>query len=287
MSGTLVRTAGADDLPLCRFDVDPNGIIWSDRPEWAPDADTRVSPTHHVGAAGRPGEASAFGPLAGADNIEDLGRAFHGEHEGEDDDEDVEFVLIGGAGPHLLSNPRAVILGLALLFSSLDPIPPSGDSADSGLDTHPLPEGQVTGYGAAHGHPGLFLAMETENVPHNAQVDNENPLHQQEWAPPPPPGPTLRDRVERLEREAGLRCCDALCCIGPSDEDPFVHVSEASDRFVRLLALGEDEGGKEACTHLFHPACLVSAQRAHGETEVVCSLCSTRGRVPPAALLVL
>ncbi|KAJ7900686.1 hypothetical protein B0H14DRAFT_2293131, partial [Mycena olivaceomarginata] len=81
----------------------------------------------------------------------------------------------------------------------------------------------------------------------------------QEWAPPPPPGSTLSDRVERLEREAGLRCCDALCCIGPSDEDPFVHVSDASNRFVRLLALGEDEGGKEACTHLFHPACLASA----------------------------
>ncbi|KAJ6546316.1 hypothetical protein B0H10DRAFT_2447615 [Mycena sp. CBHHK59/15] len=61
---------------------------------------------------------------------------------------------------------------------------------------------------------------------------------------------------------------------------------------------GEDEGGKAACAHTFHPACLASAQRARGwwrepafregrgegDGEVE-SLCITEGRVPRAAWL--
>ncbi|KAJ7489422.1 hypothetical protein FB451DRAFT_965994, partial [Mycena latifolia] len=111
-----------------------------------------------------------------------------------------------------------------------------------------------------------------------------------EWAPPPAPGPTLRDRVERREREAGLRCCDASCGVGPSDEDPFVAVPPDARHVVAL-----------PCAHTFHPACLVSAQRAmrgwrepvlaaDGEedgkpVEVVCSLCRVEGSVPQAEWL--
>ncbi|KAJ6466943.1 hypothetical protein C8R45DRAFT_770067, partial [Mycena sanguinolenta] len=124
------------------------------------------------------------------------------------------------------------------------------------------------------------------------------PPPQQEWTPPPAPGPTLRDRVERREREAGLRCADASCGVGPSDEDPWVEVG----------GKGEGEGGRVvpirvpkgkcaeegvACAHTFHPACLVSAQRAMrgwrepeggeaGEVEVVCSVCRVEGAVPKA-----
>ncbi|KAJ7100612.1 hypothetical protein B0H15DRAFT_770216 [Mycena belliarum] len=109
-----------------------------------------------------------------------------------------------------------------------------------------------------------------------------------EWAAPPAPGPTLRDRVERREREAGLRCSDASCGVGPSDEDPFVAVPDAAKHVVAL-------GG---CEHTFHPSCLVSAQRARGgwrepvlaqdgerAVEVVCSLCRAEGKVPQAEWL--
>ncbi|KAJ7658735.1 hypothetical protein DFH06DRAFT_990123, partial [Mycena polygramma] len=111
----------------------------------------------------------------------------------------------------------------------------------------------------------------------------------QEWAPPPPPGPTLRDRVEQLERDARLRCCDVSCGVGPSDENPSVELSEAAMRVVRLGSLS---GKRHACTHTFHPSCLVSAQRAHNlcepvlrggdsaQVQVVCSLCRVEGSVP-------
>ena len=39
------------------------------------------------------------------------------------------------------------------------------------------------------------------------------------WTLPPAPGPTLRQRIEHREREAGLRCYDVSCGVGPSDED--------------------------------------------------------------------
>ncbi|KAG2009593.1 hypothetical protein CC2G_012508 [Coprinopsis cinerea AmutBmut pab1-1] len=51
-----------------------------------------------------------------------------------------------------------------------------------------------------------------------------------DWTPPPAPGPTLRQRVERREREAGLRCCDVSCGVGPSDDDPFVSLTDAVKR---------------------------------------------------------
>ncbi|KAJ7606459.1 hypothetical protein DFH06DRAFT_1309828 [Mycena polygramma] len=59
----------------------------------------------------------------------------------------------------------------------------------------------------------------------------------QEWAPPPPPGPTLRDRVEQLERDARLRCCDVSCGVGPSDDNPSVELLEA---VMRNLENGSD-----------------------------------------------
>ncbi|KAJ7249748.1 hypothetical protein B0H12DRAFT_994574, partial [Mycena haematopus] len=78
-----------------------------------------------------------------------------------------------------------------------------------------------------------------------------------QWAPPPAPGPSFRDRVERHEREAGLRCDDASCCVGPSDDDPFKDISEDARRMVRL---GGREGRGNVCVHAFHPSCLLSAQ---------------------------
>ncbi|KAK7050445.1 hypothetical protein R3P38DRAFT_3607695 [Favolaschia claudopus] len=129
------------------------------------------------------------------------------------------------------------------------------------------------------------------------------PPPQQEWAPPPAPGPTLRDRVERREREAGLRCWDKSCEVGPSDEDPFVEVEvgEGMGRVVGIrAALAEGEEGERgsACSHTFHVPCLVSAQRARlgwrepvivegeeKEVEVVCSVCRADGTVGQAEWL--
>ncbi|KAJ7705347.1 hypothetical protein B0H17DRAFT_920203 [Mycena rosella] len=142
-----------------------------------------------------------------------------------------------------------------------------------------------------HAHPGPPPGFHGAPAPASAHPGNPAGAPPQEWAPPPAPGPTLRDRIERREREAGLRCCDASCGVGPSDEDPFVEVREAARRVVPL-----------GCGHSFHPACLVSAQRVRGgwrepvlggaegegkegEVEVVCSLCRAEGHVPQAEWL--
>ncbi|TFK71251.1 hypothetical protein BDN72DRAFT_742830, partial [Pluteus cervinus] len=118
-----------------------------------------------------------------------------------------------------------------------------------------------------------------------------------DWTLPPAPGPTLRERVERKEREAGLRCHDMSCGIGPSDEDPFVDVAESSLKQLSIKVLvnfenhhqNEDGTMKMVCHHKFHPACLVSAERVammgqdasviDGDVEVSCSVCRGHGRV--------
>ncbi|KAG5638743.1 hypothetical protein H0H81_010553 [Sphagnurus paluster] len=126
------------------------------------------------------------------------------------------------------------------------------------------------------------------------------------WTLPPAPGPTLRQRVERREREAGLRCFDVSCGVGPSDEEPVAALSEAARRQLSIRAIGQDgaavqaegEGGGgegekgvvSVCAHTFHPACLVSAARvaSMGEeapvgademVEVACSVCRGVGNV--------
>ncbi|KAJ7267483.1 hypothetical protein C8J57DRAFT_1327826 [Mycena rebaudengoi] len=123
-----------------------------------------------------------------------------------------------------------------------------------------------------HGPPG-------DSAPH------EPP---QEWAPPPAPGPTLRDRVERRERETGLRCCDSSCGVGPSDDEPFIELDDAARRVVEIRPVRRDmpEGAVDKGAAVW---CLVSAQRARGgwrepaaddeEVEVVCSVCRAIGRV--------
>ena len=137
-----------------------------------------------------------------------------------------------------------------------------------------------------------------------------------DWTLPPPPGLTLRQRVEKREREMGLRCFDMSCGIGPTDEDPIPSVDITTMRQVgirRMKEGGEDVGkGKErerevemmedgegedgyVCEHRFHPACLVSAERVAGwgveeeekkekeidgeEVEVSCPVCRAVGCV--------
>ncbi|KAJ7750480.1 hypothetical protein DFH07DRAFT_827965 [Mycena maculata] len=157
--------------------------------------------------------------------------------------------------------------------------------------------------------PGIAQAA-ARAAARNAQA-NAPPPPPLEWSPPPAPGPTLRDRVERREREAGLRCCDASCGVGPSDEEPWAETSElgvvpvlrplsssASTSTVNANPSSKDgvkEGAERAtaCAHTFHASCLVSAQRARGgwreptaaeeEVPVVCSVCRAEGVVPREA----
>ena len=109
------------------------------------------------------------------------------------------------------------------------------------------------------------------------------------WVPPPPPGLTLRQRVEQSEREQGLRCDDVSCGVGPSDDDP--EPTTDLERVV-ISSLGVD--GASGCEHTFHPACFVSAERVAGWTpddegereraggfvEVSCPVCRAVGVVP-------
>lgn len=109
------------------------------------------------------------------------------------------------------------------------------------------------------------------------------------WVPPPPPGLTLRQRVEQREREQGLRCDDVSCGVGPSDDDP-----EPTADLSRVVIHSLGVNGAPGCEHTFHPACLVSAERvagwvpdsegersrAGGFVEVGCPVCRAVGVVP-------
>ena len=87
-----------------------------------------------------------------------------------------------------------------------------------------------------------------------------------EWTLPPPPGLTLRQRVEKREFEMGLRCSDISCGVGPTDEDPSPIIDPTS---IRQFAIRKPGDGSKAqvehvCEHKFHAACLVSAERVAG-----------------------
>ncbi|GJE91628.1 hypothetical protein PsYK624_077780 [Phanerochaete sordida] len=119
------------------------------------------------------------------------------------------------------------------------------------------------------------------------------PTQKRKWTPPPAPGPTLRERVERKERELKLRCADVSCGLGPSDEDPLPVVDPRTIRQVALRpAKGQTDGRERVCEHTFHPACLVSAERVAGwsgadqkrevedgeeEVQVSCPICRAVG----------
>ncbi|KAJ2913374.1 hypothetical protein MD484_g7051, partial [Candolleomyces efflorescens] len=108
-----------------------------------------------------------------------------------------------------------------------------------------------------------------------------------EWAPPPAPGPTLRQRVERREQEAGLRCSDVSCGIGPSDEEPVVSAEQRATKQFSLHLAGD--ASTPVCVHAFHSACLVSAERVAlrgveasvvgDDVEVSCPVCRGVGCV--------
>ncbi|KAJ3975508.1 hypothetical protein EV361DRAFT_792151 [Lentinula raphanica] len=135
-----------------------------------------------------------------------------------------------------------------------------------------------------------------------------------QWAPPPAPGLTLRQTVERREREAGLRCWDVSCGLAPDDNCPYREIAVERRRQVKIqqdaTASGSNsqEGGdlkgkgkekadeeqepKYICEHTFHTPCLVTAQRValNGSEEIVveggksvevsCPICRLSGVLP-------
>ncbi|KAH8091014.1 hypothetical protein BXZ70DRAFT_899007 [Cristinia sonorae] len=126
--------------------------------------------------------------------------------------------------------------------------------------------------------------------PAGAGTDAENAAPpKREWVLPPPPGPTLQQRVEKRERELGLRCSDVSCGLGPTDDDPepALDVDVTKIPQVGIHRLGNNE--QDVCDHRFHLACLVSAERVagwgdkdvgeNGEVEVSCPVCRAVGCV--------
>ncbi|KAF9046293.1 hypothetical protein BJ165DRAFT_1527405 [Panaeolus papilionaceus] len=105
------------------------------------------------------------------------------------------------------------------------------------------------------------------------------------WSPPPPPGLTLRERIEKKEREAGLRCYDVSCCLAPTDEDE--ENTELVAPMKQLSIKAKDKS--EVCMHRFHSSCLVTSERValkgadvvveDGVVEVTCSVCRHVGNV--------
>ncbi|KAJ4478033.1 hypothetical protein J3R30DRAFT_2849243 [Lentinula aciculospora] len=150
---------------------------------------------------------------------------------------------------------------------------------------------------------------------HSAARGSSRPQERRTWVPPPPPGPTLRQTIERREREAGLRCWDVSCGLAPDDDCPLREIPEELKRQVRIRqetaasasssqeGSGDSKGkGKEkaekdpepqyVCEHSFHTPCLVTAQRValNGADEVVleegksvevsCPICRASGMMP-------
>ena len=113
------------------------------------------------------------------------------------------------------------------------------------------------------------------------------------WTLPPAPGPTLRQRIERRERDAGFRCYDVSCGVGPSDDYPAVNDETIAAGLRQLIIMSKNHGhdGKPGvCMHTFHPGCLVSAERValggadvsiigSGDVEVSCPVCRSTGCV--------
>ncbi|KAF8886236.1 hypothetical protein CPB84DRAFT_1685168 [Gymnopilus junonius] len=125
-------------------------------------------------------------------------------------------------------------------------------------------------------------ALERDNRPKRA------------WTLPPAPGPTLRQRIERKEREAGLRCFDVSCGVGPSDEEPFGASEGEGGKQVSIMSMADHTA--LMCGHTFHNTCLVSAERValsakgaegvvetgDGQVEVLCPICRGAGCVSRA-----
>jgi hypothetical protein len=146
-----------------------------------------------------------------------------------------------------------------------------------------LPTEGDAGARRGRGFPFVFGPFPREGQP---QAPRREP---KEWTLPPAPGLTVRQRVEKRERELGLRCADPSCGVGPSDDDPSPAMSAELLKEIIVRAAEGVEG--QGCGHTFHPACLVSAERvagwdgeekSEGDVDVSCPACRTVGVVSRA-----
>ncbi|KAI0079525.1 hypothetical protein K474DRAFT_1591976 [Panus rudis PR-1116 ss-1] len=129
----------------------------------------------------------------------------------------------------------------------------------------------------------------------SAGTNDENAPPKPQWTLPPPPGLTLRQRIEKRERELGLRCSDISCGVGPTDDDPETSIDVTSLRQIGIKKKDAQSDTDVVCEHKFHPACLVSAERVAGwggedkkedkmegtdeDVEVSCPVCRAVGYV--------
>ncbi|TBU45529.1 hypothetical protein BD309DRAFT_1017762 [Dichomitus squalens] len=178
-------------------------------------------------------------------------------------------------------------------------VPPPGTAApgDNGqpradrwftFSTGPLPAGVPP-------MPPLNMNIPLPQGAPRRRSNSRRPVEKRQWAPPPAPGPTLRQVVERNERQLGLRCSDVSCGLGPSDDDPVSSVDVSSLRQIAIRPKSDTSGQETVCEHRFHPACLVSAERVAGwgqevktgepagedeDVEVSCPVCRAHGVIP-------
>ena len=196
----------------------------------------------------------------------------------------------GPAAPQVPLQPQAQP---PLPDQGMQPPPEEGQQNLNGMPRFPglfqfqlpqivrMPDGTWFWSAPLGGFPGPATATAT-------QASTGPAAPKRPWVPPPPPGLTLRQRVEQGEREKGLRCDDISCGLGPSDDDPEPTADLAR---VVIHSLGD---GACVCGHTFHPGCLVSAERvagwgpdsegererAGGLVEVSCPVCRAVGVVP-------
>ncbi|KIK08254.1 hypothetical protein K443DRAFT_85429 [Laccaria amethystina LaAM-08-1] len=228
-----------------------------------------------------------FGPFPGLNH---LGNGVHfaagaGRTMGEAFSRLFGGVLANAAGSTVESpgqpRPRVRATSASAAAAGSTPNVEAGTTANATTQTPPTPNNPW-----AHLPPGFPAELFAGFAGMPAHSDANVPEREKEtWTPPPPPGPTLRQRIERREREAGLRCYDISCGVGPSDEEPFLDVGKLKQLYIQSVV--EKEG--QVCRHTFHSSCLVSAERVAlkgGEAviggngvEVSCPVCRSVGSV--------
>jgi len=124
-----------------------------------------------------------------------------------------------------------------------------------------------------------------------AQGPGAPPRERRKWTVPDGRGATIRQQVEKKEREVGLRCHDPSCGLAPTDDVPLVSEKDTERIVIRKNhdGAGGDHLRSHACDHKFHSGCLVSAARVAGlspsldspsdEVEVSCMVCRAQGHV--------
>lgn len=174
-----------------------------------------------------------------------------------------------GAGP--VANALMFTLGIDFTFTAL-----AGESGPDNEDEEMMggAEDQVPPQSAPGPPPAIprdatsfFDHLFSRPVPEGLASPNARtpPVpRRKDWVLPAAPGLTLRQRVEKKEREAGLRCWDVSCGVGPTDDDP----ESASSAYVSAkqvaIRTSSDVALSNVCEHTFHPACLVTAERVSG-----------------------